>query len=300
MTDWLVIYGISTPLSIRPPVNPVQHYENFPVASWLCPAALRPAVVAIYHFARTADDLADEGDMPAPERLSALQAYRTELLRAAGVLQPGPGTAGEWPQVFGPLRQAMRQHQLPTALLADLLDAFVQDVHHTQDARGYPDQHALLDYCRRSAHPVGRLLLHLYGIHDEASLRMSDQICSALQLANFWQDLSRDLPRGRYYLPEDQCRASGAPARRPPTPDEADSASKMIAQQVQWARTLMQEGAPLCRRIPGRAGWELRGVVQGGLRILEHVERLQHRVWQTRPRLGAWDALVVAWRSLWM
>lgn len=281
-------------------MNPVQHYENFPVASWLCPAALRPAVVAIYHFARTADDLADEGEMPASERLAALQAYRTELLVAAGVLQPSAASTGAWPQVFGPLRRAIQQHRLPTALLADLLEAFVQDVHATHNAQGYPNQHALLDYCRRSANPVGRLLLHLYGVQDEASLHMSDQICSALQLTNFWQDLSRDLPRGRYYLPEDHCRASGAPARRPPTPDETDSASKLIAQQVQWTRTLMQKGTPLCRRIPGRAGWELRLVVQGGLRILEHVERLQHRVWQTRPTLGPWDFWVVAWRSLWM
>ena len=171
----------------------VDHYENFPVASWLCPPALRPAVKAIYGFARTADDLADEGDMSAQARLDALAAFRGDLERVAVGDPPG----ARWSGVFMPLRSVMQRHALPLPLLRDLLSAFEQDVHNP----GYPDRAALLDYCRRSANPIGRLLLHLYRVDDAAALAESDAICSVLQLINFWQDLSVDTRRGRHYVP---------------------------------------------------------------------------------------------------
>ena len=159
----------------------IDHYENFPVASVLCPPALRPAVVAIYRFARTADDIADEGDAPAARRLADLAAYRADLQAALAGRPAGP----RWPAVFGPSRRESTQLRLPGPLLHDLLDAFEQDVHNPR----YADRDALLDYCRRSANPIGRLLLHLYGIDDAAALQRCDAICSALQLINFWQDL---------------------------------------------------------------------------------------------------------------
>jgi len=172
----------------------VNHYENFPVASVLCPKSLRPPVTAIYWFARVADDIADEGDAPVEQRRAELAAYRAELARVAAGETPAP----RWSHVFTPLAKAIREHALPPKLLDDLLDAFMQDTGNPL----YPDRATLLDYCRRSANPIGRLLLHLYGIRDETALVRSDLICSALQLINFWQDLSVDLPRGRCYLPQ--------------------------------------------------------------------------------------------------
>lgn len=279
-----------------PSPQPITHYENFPVASWLCPPHLRAPIAALYHYARTADDIADEGDAPAAERLDTLAAYRAELLAVAQGARPG----ARWPQVFGPLQAALQAYQLPLPLLTDLLDAFEQDVRKTRDGAGYADQAELLDYCRRSANPVGRLLLHLYGVNDEAALRQSDAICTALQLINFWQDLSRDIPRGRHYLPEADCAAFGVTRDELQALQQTPNATKLIASQAHTARTMMQKGAPLVHRLPGRAGWELRLVVQGGLRILDKIAALQHATLQTRPTVTAFDAPVLLWRALWM
>lgn len=258
----------------------IQHYENFPVASWLCPPRLRAPIAAIYHYARTADDMADEGSASAAERLAMLAAYRAELRQETKGKGPG-----RWPQIFGPLHRVIADWALPVPLLEDLLDAFVQDVHKTRDGAGYADRTELLDYCRRSANPVGRLLLHLYGITDEVSLAQSDAICSALQLINFWQDLSVDIPRGRYYLPAANFTA----------PEPAQ-----IRELCAWSRELMLHGAPLARRIPGRAGWELRLVVQGGLAILDKISAQGYDTRERRPKLGKADAPWLLWRALWM
>lgn len=274
----------------------VGHYENFPVASLLCPPALRPAVVAIYHFARTADDMADEGNASASERLVDLAAYRAALNRC---LEGQP--ADRWPAVFGPLAHALQVHRLPGALLHDLLSAFEQDVRHTASGHRYADSAELLAYCRLSANPVGRLLLHLYGIHDESSLRQSDAVCSALQLINFWQDISLDLPRGRCYLPADALQRHGLSRSDFTGPSNADREARcrmLVAELCDQARVLMQQGSPLARRIPGRAGWELRLVVQGGLRILDKIAAIEHRSWQQRPALGRADLAVLLWRAV--
>lgn len=272
------------------PHHGVDHYENFPVASLLCPPRLRPAVRAIYGFARTADDLADEGDAPAAERLADLAQYRSDLLACA---QGQPGS-GRWPQVFAALAVALRDYKLPLPLLADLLSAFEQDVvqHH------YDSRAQLLDYCRRSANPVGRLLLHLYGVDDPLSLGRSDAICTALQLINFWQDLSEDLPRGRLYLPADLLAEHGLRPADLREPQDSASVAVLLQAAIDWARGLMRQGAPLVRRVPGRAGWELRLVVQGGLRIAERVEALGPAVLQQRLQLGPTDVALMVWRSL--
>lgn len=275
---------------------PVDHYENFPVASWLCPPRLRAPIAAIYHFARVADDIADEGDAPAAARLADLADYRADL----AAVSRGAAPSARWPQVFPPLGAALREFALPASLLGDLLSAFEQDVVRTRDARPYADRADLLAYCRLSANPVGRLLLHLYGVSDEASLRRSDCICSALQLINFWQDLSVDIGRGRHYWPQQDrldCEASQADllARRA-TPQT----TQLIARLCRWAFELMHEGAPLVHALPGRGGWELRLVVQGGLRILERIEASGYATLQTRPRLSTLDAPRLLWRSLWM
>ena len=249
----------------------MDHYENFPVASWLCPPALRAPILALYGFARTADDIADEGNATAAERLALLQLYRQDLHESWRNPQH---RSAQWPEVFAALT---RQHQtwaFPLGLLEDLLDAFEQDVTYTRDHHVYANRTELLDYCRRSANPIGRLILHLAQVQDAESLAMSDAICSALQLINFWQDLSVDVPRGRLYLP------LGA----------------NLTDELAYARALMEQGAPLVRRLSGRLGWELRLVVQGGLRILDKAEREDTR--RIRPTVHAGDTALMLWRAL--
>ena len=273
--------------------DPAEHYENFPVASWLCPPHLRRPIAAIYWFARTADDIADEGPATAAERLRDLEAYRSDLSAALS----GGAASQRWPAVFGPLAVAARDFHLPPRPLFDLLDAFTQDVCKSRDAAGYADRAELLAYCARSANPVGRLLLHLYGVDDDASLARSDAICSALQLINFWQDLGVDVPRGRYYLPAQDCLRFGIDPQAPRTWAAHPRMPELVADLCAWARELMLCGAPLVHRVPGRAGWELRLVVQGGLRVLRRIERLGHRTLQQRPKLGPSDVPAILWRA---
>ena len=270
----------------------VDHYENFPVASWLSPPRLRPPIVAIYRFARTADDIADEGDAAPDERLADLAAFRADLHAVAATRAP----SSRWPEVFGPLASALAQFRLPVPLLEDLLDAFAQDAVQTR----YADRAALLDYCRRSANPIGRLLLHLYGITDPLSLARSDAICSALQLANFWQDLGVDAARGRLYVPAVDARRHGVDPAELLDQRDSERVRALVAELVGWTRALMESGAPLARTIAGRAGWELRLVVQGGLRVLECIDRLGGATLLTRPAIGWSDAPVLAWRALTM
>ena len=290
----------ATEQAVAPLTAGVGHYENFPVASWLCPPALRPAVVALYRFARTADDLADEGDLASSDRLARLARYRQALSRC---LADEPAVAADWPEVFVPLAAAVQRHGLPGNLLHDLISAFEQDVRHTAAGHVYADQTELLAYCRLSANPVGRLLLHLYGIGDERSLAQSDAVCSALQLINFWQDISEDLPRQRFYVPADALARHGLRPTDLSGSTSADTqarAKALVAALCEQARQLMQQGAPLALRIPGRAGWELRLVVQGGLCILDKIAAIEHRSWQRRPTLGKADLPRLLWRALTM
>jgi hydroxysqualene synthase len=239
----------------------VDHYENFPVATWLCPPALRPAVAAIYWFARTADDIADEGDAPAGQRLDDLAHF---------------------------------EHQLPAHLLHDLLSAFTQDVRNP----AYADRPALLDYCRRSANPVGRLLLHLYGMGSDQDLQRSDAICTALQLINFWQDLGTDLRRGRNYLPASDVASHGLDRLRINEAAQRSARRALVRSLCAWASQLMRQGAPLALSMPGRAGWELRLVVQGGMRILEKIEKIDHDTIHNRPTVQRRDAPLLLWRAM--
>ncbi len=284
---------MSTPISKKRMDNHAAvsalHYENFPVASVLCPPALRPAVTAIYHFARTADDIADEGDAPAADRLALLDRYEKALHEAAH-----GRTGGDWPQVFAPLARQIAAQRLPLALLGQLLAAFKQDTHNPL----YPDRAALLDYCSRSANPIGRLLLHLADVTDDHALAQSDAVCSALQLINFWQDMSRDHPRGRIYVPLADAHRHGLDAAT--LRDDSDASRALVRELCAWARGLMLQGAPLVHRLPGRFGWELRLVVQGGLRILDKIESHGFNALRHRPTVGALDAPLLLWRALWM
>lgn len=270
------------------------HYENFPVASILCPARLRPAIGAIYIFARTADDLADEGDALPAARLEALCAYRGDLL----AVSQGQAPSARWPSVFPRLAQVMREFNLPLSPLTDLLSAFEQDVVNPQ----YADREELLDYCRRSANPVGRLLLHLYGVTEEQALAHSDAICSALQLANFWQDLSVDVPRNRHYVPLSDLEQQGVSRQALALCHDSPALRRLVQDLVGWARQLMLSGAELPHMLQSRAGWriglELKLVIQGGLRILDKIEALDFATLQQRPKLGAADGILMLWKAL--
>lgn len=285
-------------------VLPVTHYENFPVASWLCPPRLRPPIAALYHFARTADDIADEGDDNPAQRLATLAAYQAELhatlTRPLNGMLTSPVTGGRWQPVLAPLARQQAAWGLPVPLLDDLISAFMQDIAYTRDQHLYPDRDSLLDYCRRSANPIGRLLLHLHGVSDAQALAQSDDICSALQLINFWQDLSQDIPRGRHYLTVADCQRHGVPRSALQSGQTSPAILALIADNLAWAEQLMQRGAPLVHRLPGRAGWELRLVVQGGLRVLQRIRATGGNPLALRIKLGRADALPLLWRTLWM
>lgn len=294
--DRAALHSVNHPSPLPPsPIRaqPVTHYENFPVASWLCPPALRQPIAAIYAFARAADDIADEGDASPQQRLEQLNSYRQALHACAQ-----GHVSSAWSDIFGPLQYNITQHALPVSLLDDLISAFIQDIEYTRDARTYANRAQLLDYCSRSANPVGRLLLHLYGVHNQPSLERSDAICSALQLINFWQDLSEDIPRGRHYLTDEDCAAFGVTRQDLAQMQVTPEIQQLIASNADWARASMQKGSDLVHQLPGRIGWELRLVVQGGLCILNKVDALQGRSLHTRRTVSAWDAPGMLWRAV--
>jgi phytoene synthase len=265
----------------------VDHYENFPVASILLPRALREPVAAIYAFARSADDFADEGSFSPQERLGLLQGYRVEL----DAIEQGQPSRHP---VFVRLRPVIAAHGLPLQAFRDLLDAFSQDVVKTR----YADRAELLDYCRRSANPVGRLLLALFRADAPDNLRRSDAICSALQLVNHWQDVAVDWRKGRVYLPLDDMRRHGVVEADIAAGRCDDAWRALMRYQVDWARALMQSGAPLGRVLPGRIGMEIRAIVAGGLRILAKIDAVAYDVFHHRPVLVAADWPGILWRAL--
>ena len=260
----------------------VGHYENFPVASLLLPAALREPIGVIYRFARSADDFADEGQDPPDVRLARLDNYRRQLAAPAEPL-------------LREVAKIIREHELPVELFADLLYAFAQDV----TKKRYASFAEVLDYCRRSANPVGRLLLHLFKRTNESNLRNSDAICSALQLINHWQDVDIDFVKdNRVYLPQDEMARFGVSERHLADKICDDAWRALMAFQVDRARSLMLSGAHLGGRLPGRIGLEIRATIQGGLRILDKIERARYDVFRRRPKLGALDWPLVFLRAV--
>jgi phytoene synthase len=266
---------------------PVDHYENFPVASFLLPARLREPVEAIYAFARSADDIADEGDAPAVVRLAQLNDYRREL----HLIEQGKPSGAP---IFTRLAPHIAAHELPIQLFRDLLDAFSQDVGKTR----YADYTELLDYCRRSANPVGRLMLRLYRADTPAHLTQSDAICTSLQLINFWQDVAIDWQKQRIYLPADDMARFDVTEAHLIEQRVDDAWRALMRFQVDRARALMHSGAPLATALPGRIGWELRLIVLGGLRILKRIESVGYDVFRHRPSLGKRDAPGIALAAL--
>ena len=268
---------------------PVEHYENFPVASLLVPAALRPAIETVYKFARSADDIADEGDATLEQRLAALTEYETALVR---IQQNRLATS----PLFQQLTEVISCYQLPFSPFFDLLDAFKQDL----TIKRYASFIELLEYCRRSANPVGVLMLHLYDAVTPANIHDANQICSALQLINFWQDIENDWQRGRVYIPQQDLKTFNVAENDIAGGHVTPQWRQLLGFEIQRSRALLLAGAPLALRLPGRIGWELRLIVQGGLRILEKIEAIEYDVFQKRPTLNKSDWGRLLWRTLMM
>ena len=273
------------------------HYENFPVASRLLPAPMRPHVAAVYAFARVADDIADEGAVPAAERLVQLNAWQRRLHAAVNVEAVEGAPHEHEDLIVAALAHSIRSLDLPIALFDDLLSAFGQDTMTTR----YASWSDVFDYCRRSANPVGRLVLRIAGVRDAVLERSSDALCTALQLANFWQDFGRDWRSGRLYVPRDVQTASGASERdlvdAPAGPLPA-SWSAALAQCVAVTRDQFAAGRAVCDGVRGRLRYELRLTWLGGQRILERVDRARRELLTYRPTLGGSDVPLLVWRAM--
>jgi squalene synthase HpnC len=266
---------------------PVDHYENFPVASILLPKAVRRPTEVIYAFARSADDIADEGDAAPAERLAALDAYLAEL----DCIE-----AGEAPQtpLFVDVAGIVARHRLPISLFRDLISAFKQDV----TVKRYETFDDLLDYCRRSANPVGRLMLILFNRATPQNIERSDAICTALQLINFWQDVAIDWQKDRVYLPQSDLRQYRVSEAQIAAGHWTPAWAALLDFEIDRAQRLMLSGGDLARELPGRFGWEIRFTVLGGLRILEKLRRARGNVFARRPVLKAADWPMLGLRAI--
>ena len=264
----------------------VDHYENFPVASILMPKRLRKPVAAIYHFARAADDIADEGELTNAERLKQLDGFRAELARIEKNETP-------FTPLFQNLAAEVHRHALPIQPLHDLLDAFSQDV----VKKRYANFDEVLAYCRRSANPVGNLLLHLYGEATPVNIAYSDAICTSLQLINFWQDVAKDYAITRIYLPQDELAQYGVSEAQISQGITDDAWRALMKFQVDRARAMMLSGKPLGSILGGRIGLEMRVIIAGGLRILSKLENVQYDMFRHRPVLKPFDWVIMLAKS---
>jgi phytoene/squalene synthetase len=283
---------------------PVEHYENFPVASWLLPASMREPIEALYGFARGADDVADEGDAPDAQRLASLDQYLAACDAMDAGLEPAPR--------FARIAAAVRRYHLPVELLRDLIDAFKQDV----VKKRYATFDELLDYSRRSANPVGRLVLQIgdaVGIRPRcpegtagfvtriptaSPVLASDNICSALQLINFWQDVEVDWRKGRVYIPQEDLARFGVSEARIAAGDAGGRWSELMRFECERARRMLYAGWPLARDLPGRMGLEIRATIGGGAIILDRIEAAEGDVFRHRPVLRAPDWVRILARAL--
>jgi squalene synthase HpnC len=272
------------------------HYENFPVASRLLPGRMRPHIAAVYAFARGADDIADEGAASAAERQQRLQAWQRRLHQAAAADHSGAAPRRDEDLVFVALGHTIRSLELPVSLFDDLLSAFGQDTMTTR----YASWSDVLDYCRRSANPVGRLVLRIAGYRDDALERSSDALCTALQLTNFWQDFGRDWRAGRLYVPRDVLSAAGAREEQLGGPLLPPEWTRALRTCVEVTAAQYDEGRRVCDATRGRLRYELRLTWLGGRRILDRVDEVRGRLLQHRPVLGPADVPALAWRfSTW-
>jgi squalene synthase HpnC len=269
------------------------HYENFPVASHLLPRPMRPHVAALYAFARVADDIADEGDAPAADRRMALAAWQRRLHDAVAADPAGECSDDQGDLILAATAHSIRTLGLPLQLFDDLVSAFGQD---TMTNR-YASWTDVLDYCRRSANPVGRLVLRIGGYREAALDRSSDALCTALQLTNFWQDFGRDWRAGRLYVPREVQVLVGADETELGRGAINEAWGRALERCLSVTRDLFREGRAVCDGVRGRLRAELRFTWLGGMRILERVERDRLALFDRRPVLGPADVPVMLWRA---
>ena len=277
------------------------HYENFPVASWLLPAEVRPHIAAVYAFSRIADDFADEGNRSVEERLLLLNGWGRRLALIENHNEDQVDTVQADHQdaadIFLALGNTIACHKLPVGLFEDLLSAFQQDVTVTR----YATWDDLLDYCRRSANPIGRIVLRVCGVNADALDRESDAVCTALQLTNLLQDFGRDWRTGRLYVPTDIQEGCGA--RVADLEDASFTPAWRAALDccADKTRELFFAGRPVCDGVTGRLKFELRLTWLGGMRILDRVGMKRYDLLNHRPILGLADALPLVCRAVvWM
>jgi hydroxysqualene synthase len=268
------------------------HYENFPVASRLLPAAMRPHIAAIYAFARVGDDIADEDALPAAERRTRLDRWRQRLHDA--VAAEAPDSIDRDALIVAALAHSIRTLDLPLALFDDLVSAFEQDTMTTR----YASWTDVFDYCRRSANPIGRLVLRVACHRDAAIDRSSDALCTALQLTNFWQDFGRDWRAGRLYVPHEVQRAHGADEAALDSPRLNAAWAAALRECVRVTRQQFDAGRGVCDAVSGRLRFELRLTWLGGRRILDRADRAAGDLLSYRPSLGARDVPAIAWAVL--
>jgi squalene synthase HpnC len=269
------------------------HYENFPVASRLLPAFMRPHVAAVYAFARVADDIADEGSDPPAVRQARLNAWQRRLHDAAAAPSSDLSAASRDTLIFAALGHTIRSLDLPLSLFDDLLSAFGQDITTTR----YDSWDALFDYCRRSANPVGRLVLRIAGYHDAALDQSSDALCTALQLTNFWQDIGRDWEAGRLYIPQEVHAVYGAREADLDASQLTDAWVQAVDRCIDTTRASFERGRHVCDAVRGRLRFELRLTWQGGWRILDRVAHARANLRHQRPALGRADVPALLWRA---
>lgn len=278
----------------------VDHYENFPVASFLLPAKLRPAVKNIYAFARTADDIADEGSATFAERSKQLQSWQKAIYALFIEQDYQSYLNNDEIKIFTRLEQTIHEYKLPIEPFIDLLSAFEQDL----SVKTYNNRADLLHYCQRSANPVGLLMLHLYQAATTENIEQSNAICTGLQLVNFCQDISIDFAKQRCYIPLEDlaqynldlyqlkqvCNTAPQQLSKP--------WQALIKDQAIYAKQLLLQGAPLAWRLSGRIAWELRLVIHGGLRVLEKLAQQQYNPFAIRPMIAKQDRYLLCWRAI--
>jgi len=270
------------------------HYENFPVASHLLSKEVRRPVSAVYAFARSADDFADEGDWSTQQRLQYLEQYSAELK----LIEHNPGSDRDFIHIsdnpiFTALADVIQKHRIPIHLFQDLLSAFKSDVTTTR----YENFNDILSYCRNSANPVGRILLYLNNSANEDNLNHSDAICTALQLINFYQDIAQDIDENdRIYIPLEEMKQFNVTIDDFRNKVNNLQTQALMTKQIQRAQKLYQSGKPLCFNLSGRFAIEIRMIFAGGSLILDKLSRNASSIYQ-RPRLTGKDRVKIIWQG---
>ncbi len=277
----------------------VDHYENFPVASFLCPAHLRPAVQALYWFARMGDDIADEGECSFEHRLQQIHAYKADLTAIVQGHQPSP----TWGSIFPRLALVLKSYPIDAKYLFDLLAAFEQDIVYTEKACLYASRQELLQYCQLSANPVGRLMLQMNHVQNADAFLKSDEVCSGLQLINFWQDVSKDLARKRNYLPQNELLKRQLEGSMPDKAQLNNSHyharwASVIESEVDYAVQLLQSGRLVVNYLPMRMAWELRIMIAGALHVAQQIKDMQYQTFLKRPHLKKYDYVAIVLKAI--